>query len=102
MERGFKSFHHLDCLPAYIDFFPTPFMDGCFSSGCYNKNIKLDAWNSKNLCLIIWEAGASKVKAPADSMPSEILLPSSQTAVYLFTLAGCGGRSKGALRDLFY
>ena len=46
-------------------------------SGCYNQIPQAELINNRNLYLIVLEAEKSKIKALADSVSNEILLPGS-------------------------
>lgn len=71
---------------------------GSVYTGSYNK-ISQTEWliNNRNILLTVLVAGMSRIKTPADSMPDEHLLLSSQTAVFP-RFPSLDGRGKGASR----
>lgn len=71
-------------------------------TGSYNK-ISQTEWliNNRNILLTVLVAGMSRIKTPADSMPDEHLLLSSQIAVFP-RFPSLDGRGKGASRQVFF
>lgn len=55
----------------------------CFSSGCHNRMPWAGGLNNRQLFLTGLEAGESKIKVVADSVPGEGSLPGVQMATFL-------------------
>ena len=65
------------------------------------KYHKLSGLHNRHLFLTVWEAGKSKTKGPANSLPGESPVPGLETSIHLLSLHNGGEKGKQAVVSLY-